>query len=228
MPTLTRGWGCNLSLQLLLGLVSDFTLTSKSHRTRDHILLSHLRLSSFNITSYVSGLRWRYSNTPPSVARETGTGRTVLCRNVYRRICDIINSHNLKRYGEMEVKFRSVLIWIRLVNDSDLSPKFCCTIVAILHFSLQSFAQTVSAEPHTCGNEMRRSVRMEKTNKQKQTPWPLVRKRTISTERPPLVDEIYCQLLWIEGCRVVSAADPPRRMEKGNGNERPTLTWSFR
>jgi hypothetical protein len=28
------------------------------------------------------------------------------------------------------------------------------------------------------------------TNNQKQTPWPLVRKRTIPTERPPLVDEI--------------------------------------
>jgi hypothetical protein len=27
-------------------------------------------------------------------------------------------------------------------------------------------------------------------NKQKQTPWPLVRERTIPTERPPLVDEI--------------------------------------
>jgi hypothetical protein len=41
----------------------------------------------------------------------------------------------------------------------------------------------------------------------KQTPPPLVRKRTIPTERPPLV-EIYCQLLRIEGCCVVSAADP--------------------
>jgi hypothetical protein len=28
------------------------------------------------------------------------------------------------------------------------------------------------------------------TAKTKQTPWPLVRKRTIPTERPPLVDEI--------------------------------------
>jgi hypothetical protein len=27
-------------------------------------------------------------------------------------------------------------------------------------------------------------------NKKKQTPWPLVRKRTMPTERPPLVDEI--------------------------------------
>jgi hypothetical protein len=28
------------------------------------------------------------------------------------------------------------------------------------------------------------------THKQKQTPWPLVRERTIPTDRPPLVDEI--------------------------------------
>jgi hypothetical protein len=55
--------------------------------------------------------------------------------------------------------------------------------------------------------------RTEMKNKQtnKQTPWPLVPKGTIPTERPPLVDEIYCQLLWIEGCRVVSAADPVGR-----------------
>jgi hypothetical protein len=45
-------------------------------------------------------------------------------------------------------------------------------------------------------------------NNNQQTPWPLVRKRTIPTERPPFVDEIVCQLLWIEGCCVVSAADP--------------------
>jgi hypothetical protein len=44
----------------------------------------------------------------------------------------------------------------------------------------------------------------------KKTPWPLVRKRTIPTERPPLVGEIWCQLLQIEGCRVLSAAEPPR------------------
>jgi hypothetical protein len=38
-----------------------------------------------------------------------------------------------------------------------------------------------------------------------QTPWPLVRKRTIPTERPPLVGEIQCQILRIEGCRLVSS-----------------------
>jgi hypothetical protein len=43
-----------------------------------------------------------------------------------------------------------------------------------------------------------------------QTPWPLVRKRNIPTEPPPLVGEIYCQLLRIEGCRVVGEAEPPR------------------
>jgi hypothetical protein len=43
---------------------------------------------------------------------------------------------------------------------------------------------------------------------QKKTPWPLVRKRTIPTDRPPLVGEIWWQILWIEGCHVVSAVDP--------------------
>jgi hypothetical protein len=46
----------------------------------------------------------------------------------------------------------------------------------------------------------------------KQTAWPLVRKRIIPTERPPLVGEILCQLLRIERSRVVSAADPPRSL----------------
>jgi hypothetical protein len=31
---------------------------------------------------------------------------------------------------------------------------------------------------------------LQGTKQTKQTPWPLVRKRTIPTERPPLVDEI--------------------------------------
>jgi hypothetical protein len=31
---------------------------------------------------------------------------------------------------------------------------------------------------------------LENMTKNKQTPWPLVRERTIPTERPPLVDEI--------------------------------------
>jgi hypothetical protein len=50
-----------------------------------------------------------------------------------------------------------------------------------------------------------------KCNK-KQTPWPLVRKRTIPTERPSLVGEIWYQLLWIEGCLMVSAANTPRSL----------------
>jgi hypothetical protein len=45
-----------------------------------------------------------------------------------------------------------------------------------------------------------------------QTLWPSVHKRTIPTEQPPLVGEILCQLLWIEGCRMVSAADPSQSL----------------
>jgi hypothetical protein len=44
-PSLTRGRVCNLIVQLLLGLARAVTLGSKSRRTHDHILLSHLRLS---------------------------------------------------------------------------------------------------------------------------------------------------------------------------------------
>jgi hypothetical protein len=49
-------------------------------------------------------------------------------------------------------------------------------------------------------------------DKNKQTPWALVRERTIPTERPPLAGEIECQLLWIEGSRVVSATDTLRSL----------------
>jgi hypothetical protein len=42
-PSLTRGWVCNVLVQLHLGLARAVTLGSKSRRTH-HILLSHLRL----------------------------------------------------------------------------------------------------------------------------------------------------------------------------------------
>jgi hypothetical protein len=38
-----------------------------------------------------------------------------------------------------------------------------------------------------------------KNNKNKQTPWPLFCERTIPTERPPLVDEIYCHKKFMNG-----------------------------
>jgi hypothetical protein len=46
----------------------------------------------------------------------------------------------------------------------------------------------------------------------KQTPWPLARKRIKPTERPQLVDDNLVKLLWVEGCRVVSATDPLRSL----------------
>jgi hypothetical protein len=43
------------------------------------------------------------------------------------------------------------------------------------------------------------------------TPWPLVRKRTIPTERPPLVGEVSANFLADRGSRVVRTTDPPGR-----------------
>jgi hypothetical protein len=42
--SLTRGWVCNLLVQLLLGLITAASLGFKSRRTHDHTLLSHMRL----------------------------------------------------------------------------------------------------------------------------------------------------------------------------------------
>jgi hypothetical protein len=58
-------------------------------------------------------------------------------------------------------------------------------------------------------------VILDQTNKQtnKQTnSVALSPQANYTDKRPPLVDEIQCQLLWIEGCRVVSAADPPQSL----------------
>jgi hypothetical protein len=85
VPSLTRGWVCNLLVQLLLGL------GSQSRRIRDNILLCHLRLSKpggrgpriyipqkkgspvippgtgfpFRRTLRLAGQRWRCTNLPP-------------------------------------------------------------------------------------------------------------------------------------------------------------------
>jgi hypothetical protein len=41
----------------------------------------------------------------------------------------------------------------------------------------------------TCTSQSRFPIKIQQT-KNRQTPWPLVRERTIPNERPPLVDEI--------------------------------------
>jgi hypothetical protein len=53
-PSLTRGRICNLLIKLLLGLSSSVTLGPQSRRKRDHILLPHLRMTSFSVASYGS------------------------------------------------------------------------------------------------------------------------------------------------------------------------------
>jgi hypothetical protein len=51
-PSLMKGRVCNLLVQVLLGLASAVTLACKSRRTRDHILLFHLRLGSLFVASH--------------------------------------------------------------------------------------------------------------------------------------------------------------------------------
>jgi hypothetical protein len=89
--SLTRGWVCNLHVELLLGLARATTHGPKFRRTHDHILLSHLRLPQSGgpgLQIYIpqeqggpvkspgigflfrhlyrrAELRWRYSNQPP-------------------------------------------------------------------------------------------------------------------------------------------------------------------
>jgi hypothetical protein len=53
-PSLASGRVCNLSVQLLQGLAIAVTARSKYRRTRDHILLFHLRLGSLSVASYNS------------------------------------------------------------------------------------------------------------------------------------------------------------------------------
>jgi hypothetical protein len=96
-PSLMRGRVCNLLVQLLLGLARAVTLGSKSSRTHDHILLSHLKLpqpggpgpriyipqelggrvippgTGFPLCRLLrlAGQRWRYSNPPPHGSLKT-------------------------------------------------------------------------------------------------------------------------------------------------------------
>jgi hypothetical protein len=73
-PSLRRGRVCNLLVQFAL------TLWSKSRRTHDHILISHLRLlgSLFVASSDSQGYRWRYSNPPPHGPEECNNYNSIM------------------------------------------------------------------------------------------------------------------------------------------------------
>jgi hypothetical protein len=60
--SLMRGRVCRLQLLILASAV---ILGSKSHGTRDHILLSQIRDFPFRRLLRLAGLRWRYSIPPP-------------------------------------------------------------------------------------------------------------------------------------------------------------------
>jgi hypothetical protein len=108
--SLTREWVCNLLVQLLLGFATAVTLGSKSRRTHEHILLSHMRHPQprgsgphiyippeqgdpiippgigfpFRRLLRLAGLRWWYSNPPLH-----GCKYRISNTNVYKYIyCD--------------------------------------------------------------------------------------------------------------------------------------------
>jgi hypothetical protein len=61
--------------------------------------------------------------------------------------------------------------------------------VAFWAFGLCSTSATWSQVPEGI-KQNKTKQNKKKKQQQKKTPWPLVRERTIPTERPPLVDEI--------------------------------------
>jgi hypothetical protein len=52
---------------------------------------------------------------------------------------------------------------------------------------------------HRRGNSSCFYIRLVYGSQNKQTPWPLVRRRTIPTDRPPFVSEIWCQSFFKNG-----------------------------
>jgi hypothetical protein len=63
---------------------------------------------------------------------------------------------------------------------TDISEEFIVSIIRVARIGeLETLAVTTN-----------RSMLRRNTTNKKQTPWPLVRKRAIPTERPPLFDEI--------------------------------------
>jgi hypothetical protein len=84
-PSLTRGWVCNLLVQLILGLARAVTLGSKSRRTHGHILLSsetpptwrarfpYLYPPGTRWTSYTPG-HWVPLLSPLTTRRDYGLG----------------------------------------------------------------------------------------------------------------------------------------------------------
>jgi hypothetical protein len=100
---------------------------------------------------------------------------------------------------------------VECLTSKELERKFQeAALVEMIYYPENKGVVTIKQETVMMDGRTAHRTQAKQTNKQ--TTWPLVRKRTIPTERPPLVGESSCRLLWIEGCRVVSAADPPRSL----------------
>jgi hypothetical protein len=81
-------------------------------------------------------------------------------------------------------------------GDGGVVPPLLNSVLDKLSFRLHAPADLLSVKiprhplDRRLGHNIIQNQRERKYIKNKQTPWPLVRERTIPTERPPLVDEI--------------------------------------
>jgi hypothetical protein len=113
---------------------------------------------------------------------EVGTTLT-WCRFVYEPIDAESYEGTLKTLKPFVVLYASAVCLVS-VSPAILSEVSQLTVDVLRHSHL-----------HLVFEECPRSLccsflKLENKKKKKQTPWPLVRERTIPTDRPPLVDEI--------------------------------------
>jgi hypothetical protein len=109
----------------------------------------------------------------------------------------------MKRYGAVEAELHHIVHLHQLEVILQLPPP------NPLNSGLRNrYCEKGNLRPHRDSNSgsssplqvaVPTSVAKKLQTNKKKNPGPLVRKRTMPTERPPLVGEILCQLLWIEG-----------------------------
>jgi hypothetical protein len=155
---------------------------------------------------YASGTHFCYEVTSVKWSRLYSSPLTCDLRSLALRPCSDV--HTAFEASFLFTYVKSLYTLLRLRTRDQVLRYITYTFRSVLH-QLTTPSGTFLKAGEFC-YEYATTVQACKTKQQ--TPWPLVRKRIIPTERPPLVDEIQCQLLWIEGCHVVSAADPPRSL----------------
>jgi hypothetical protein len=141
MPSPMRGRVCNLSIQLILGLASAVTLSSKFHRTRDHIILYHLRLGSLSVASYNS---WDYGG---GILSPIVLSSSYVSRPVYLGIRPPSGIHDQFYFSFMEIIFRHLqFFWYEAPSRM---RGWLCNLLVLVLLGLASTVTLVSKSRRT-------------------------------------------------------------------------------